>query len=67
VGGLLSPAHTFRLRARQAGQAGQACGWDAVPQMVDNPLWEICERVCEVQMLLDDRLAGTLRLRLRNG
>jgi hypothetical protein len=35
--------------------------------MVDNPLWEICQRVCEVKMLLDDRFAGTLRLRLRNG
>jgi hypothetical protein len=26
--------------------------------MVDNPLWEICERMAEVQALLDDRLAG---------
>jgi hypothetical protein len=26
--------------------------------MVDNPLWEICERVAEVQALLDDHVAG---------
>jgi hypothetical protein len=26
--------------------------------MVDNPLWEICERVAEVQALLDDHMAG---------
>ena len=26
--------------------------------MVNNPLWEICERVAEVQALLDDHLAG---------
>jgi hypothetical protein len=26
--------------------------------MVDNPQWEICERVAEVQALLDDHLAG---------
>ena len=26
--------------------------------MVDNPLWEICERVAVVQALLDDHLAG---------
>jgi hypothetical protein len=26
--------------------------------MVDNPLWEICERLAEVQALLDDHLAG---------
>jgi hypothetical protein len=26
--------------------------------MVENPLWEICERVAEVQALLDDHLAG---------
>ena len=26
--------------------------------MADNPIWEICERVAEVQALLDDQLAG---------
>jgi hypothetical protein len=26
--------------------------------MVDNPMWKICERVAEVQALLDDHLAG---------
>ena len=26
--------------------------------MVSNPVWEICERVAEVQALLDDHLAG---------
>ena len=26
--------------------------------MVDNPLWAICERVAEVQALLDDHVAG---------
>jgi len=26
--------------------------------MADNPLWEICERVAEVQALLDDHIAG---------
>jgi hypothetical protein len=26
--------------------------------MVDNPIWEICERVAEVQALLDDHVAG---------
>ena len=26
--------------------------------MVDNPVWEICERVAEVQTLLDDHVAG---------
>jgi len=26
--------------------------------MVDNPVWEICERVPEVQALLDDHVAG---------
>ena len=26
--------------------------------MLDNPVWEICERVAEVQALLDDHLAG---------
>ena len=26
--------------------------------MVDNPVWEICERVAEVQALLDDHLAS---------
>jgi len=26
--------------------------------MVDNPAWEICERVAEVQALLDDHMAG---------
>jgi hypothetical protein len=26
--------------------------------MADNPLWEICERVAEVQALLDDHVAG---------
>ena len=33
-----------------AGKAG--------PPMTDNPLWEICERVAEIQALLDDHLAG---------
>jgi hypothetical protein len=28
---------------------------------VDSPLWEICERVAEVQALLDDHLAGGTR------
>ena len=26
--------------------------------MVDNPVWEICERVAEVRALLDDHIAG---------
>jgi len=26
--------------------------------MVDNPVWKVCERVAEVQALLDDHLAG---------
>jgi hypothetical protein len=26
--------------------------------MADNPVWAICERVAEVQTLLDDHLAG---------
>jgi hypothetical protein len=26
--------------------------------MVDNPMWAICERVAEVQALLDDHVAG---------
>ena len=26
--------------------------------MVDNPVWEICERVTEVQALLDDHIVG---------
>ncbi len=26
--------------------------------MVDNPVWEICERLAEVQTLLDDHVAG---------
>jgi hypothetical protein len=26
--------------------------------MVHNPIWEICERVAEVQALLDEHLAG---------
>ena len=26
--------------------------------MVDNPAWKICERVAEVQALLDDHIAG---------
>jgi len=26
--------------------------------MVSNPLWEICERVAEVRVLLDDHVAG---------
>ena len=26
--------------------------------MVDNPVWKICERVTEVQALLDDHVAG---------
>ena len=26
--------------------------------MVSNPMWEICERMAEVQALLDDHLAG---------
>jgi hypothetical protein len=26
--------------------------------MVDNPVWEICERVAEVHALLDDHIAG---------
>jgi hypothetical protein len=26
--------------------------------MTDNPVWEICERVAEVQALLDDHVAG---------
>jgi hypothetical protein len=26
--------------------------------MANNPMWEICERVAEVQALLDDHLAG---------
>ena len=26
--------------------------------MVDNPVWEICERVAEVQAPLDDHVAG---------
>ena len=26
--------------------------------MADNPVWEVCERVAEVQALLDDHLAG---------
>lgn len=26
--------------------------------MADNPVWEICERVVEVQALLDDHVAG---------
>jgi hypothetical protein len=27
-------------------------------RMVDNPIWEICERVAEVHALLDDHIAG---------
>jgi hypothetical protein len=27
--------------------------------MVDNPVWEICERVAEVQALLDDHIVGS--------
>ncbi len=27
--------------------------------MVDNPVWDICERVAEVQALLDDHVAGS--------
>jgi hypothetical protein len=26
--------------------------------MVNNPVWEICEHVADVQVLLDDYLAG---------
>jgi hypothetical protein len=26
--------------------------------MADNPVWAICERVAEVQALLDDHIAG---------
>jgi hypothetical protein len=26
--------------------------------MVHNPMWEICERMAEVQALLDDHIAG---------
>jgi hypothetical protein len=26
--------------------------------MTDNPVWEICERMAEVQALLDDHIAG---------
>ncbi len=26
--------------------------------MVDNPIWEICERVADVQALLDEHVAG---------
>jgi hypothetical protein len=26
--------------------------------MADNPVWAICERVAEVQALLDDHVAG---------
>ena len=26
--------------------------------MVDNPVWGICERVAEVQAMLDDHVAG---------
>jgi hypothetical protein len=26
--------------------------------MASNPVWEICERVAEVQALLDDHIAG---------
>jgi hypothetical protein len=26
--------------------------------MIDNPMWAICERVAEVQALLDDHIAG---------
>jgi hypothetical protein len=26
--------------------------------MIDNPMWAICERVAEVQGLLDDHVAG---------
>jgi hypothetical protein len=26
--------------------------------MADNPVWKICERVAEVQALLDDHVAG---------
>jgi hypothetical protein len=33
--------------------------------MVDNPIWEICERVAEVQALLDDHLAGGKQWRRR--
>jgi hypothetical protein len=29
--------------------------------MIDNPVWEICERVAEVQALLDDHVAGGKR------
>jgi hypothetical protein len=27
-------------------------------RMIDNPMWAICERVAEVQALLDDHIAG---------
>ena len=27
-------------------------------RMVDNPVWKICERVAEVQALLDDHVVG---------
>jgi hypothetical protein len=30
----------------------------SVPLMIDNPVWEICERVAEVQALLDDHAAA---------
>ena len=31
--------------------------------MVDNPFWEICERVAEVQALLDDHVNGGKHIR----
>ena len=43
--------------AGAAIQGHQADQFDG-PLMVDNPVWEICERVAEVQALLDDHIAG---------
>jgi hypothetical protein len=33
--------------------------------MVDNPVWEICERVAEVQALLDDHILPAASIRPR--
>jgi hypothetical protein len=51
--------HSYEDREKSAASDDRAAPRSACGLIVlDNPVWEICERVAEVQALLDDHLAG---------
>jgi hypothetical protein len=57
VGAAGVPSITDSVVTGQARRSGPPDQFEG-PLMIDNPFWEICERVAEVQALLDDHITG---------